>query len=98
MGVHEISPHALQELEDVPQDIVSISQAFRSVTRNILSRYKAWVASWRSALLESYKKHSKLNRRGAVCKNRVETGFAYDKSSATAAVLKGQFKDSSLSL
>jgi hypothetical protein len=66
------------------------------VLRNILSRYKAWVATCRSAVLESFTKHSKLNSRGAKCKNRVETGFVYDKSSVTAAVLKGEFKDISL--
>jgi hypothetical protein len=62
--VHEISPHVLQELEDAPQDIVSILQVFCRVPKNILNRYMAWVASWRSALLESFTKHSKLNRRG----------------------------------
>jgi hypothetical protein len=58
--------------------------------------YKAWVASWRSSLLETFTKHSTLNSRGAKCKNRVEIGFVYDQSSVTAAVLKGQFKDISL--
>jgi hypothetical protein len=66
------------------------------VLRNILSRYKTWVASWKSALLESFTKHSKLNSKGAKCKNRVEIGFVYFKYSVTAAVPKGEFKDVSL--
>jgi len=64
--------------------------------RNILSRYKVWVESWRSALLKFFTKHNTLNSRRAKCKNRVEIGFVYDKSSVTAALLKGDFKDTSL--